>query len=271
MKLAINHATLLKTPIEPFIKAIAKAGFKGVELRRDETFLYLKDHAVEDLNLLLRKNNLECITFNAIELFSLCPESEFQRIVDYTERLMNIGNQIGCETIIAVPSFINDTSLDNSKIISYTVDRLKILAKLAENYNFKVGFEPLGFPNCSVRKIDLALKIIEHEDLPEMGLIIDTFHFFLGGHSIEDLDLINLKNLWLIHMNDSIKKPIEQLQDSDRVLPLEGFFELDAFVKKLKIMRYDKWISIELFNEEMWKQDPEIVAQKTMISLKKLI
>ena len=101
------------------MRAISKAGFEGVELRRDETFSYLEDHTVEDLKRNLEKNNLECITFNAIELFSLCPEKEFERILKYTERLMKIGNQINCDTIIAVPSFLEEPYISDSEINLY--------------------------------------------------------------------------------------------------------------------------------------------------------
>jgi len=271
MKLAINQATLMKTPMKIFLDAIAKAGFQGVELRRDETFEYLKEYKVQNLKELLENNGLECITFNAIELFSLCPKDEFKRILEYTEKLMNIGNKINCDMIITVPSFLNDLYLEPVKIISKTVNRLKIIAKLAEKYDFKVGFEPLGFPNCSVRKVEMALKIIEHEGLPNMGLIIDTFHYFIGEHSTEELESIELKKLWLIHINDAIEKPYKELQDSHRVLPCQGFFNLEMFVKKLKDIGYDKWLSLELFNEQIWGEDPYKVAKNSMESLLKLI
>lgn len=271
MKFAINQATLMKTPMETFIKAISQAGFDGVELRRDQTFDFLKNHTVNDLNKLLVNNNLECITFNAVELFSLCPEDEFKRILDYTERLMAIGNQIGCDMIITVPSFLEDPHMSNLKIISQTVDRLKIIAELAEKYDFKLGFEPLGFLNCSVRKVEMALKIIEHKDLPDMGLVIDTFHYFVGEHSIEELETIELEKLWLIHINDAIEKPYKELQDSHRVLPCQGFFDLEMFINKLKDIGYNKWISLELFNEQIWDEDPYKVAKEAMESLKRLL
>jgi len=271
MKLAVNQATLMKTPMNIFLEAIAKAGFEGVELRRDETFDYLRTHRVEDLNQLLRENNLECITFNAIELFSLCSEKEFQEILNYTEKLMEIGTQINCDIIIAVPSFLDDPTIPESKIISQTVERLKVIAKIADNYSFKLGFELLGFPNCSVRKVDMALKVIESEELPEMGLIIDTFHFFVGEHSVNELGTIPLDKLWLIHMNDAIEKPFNELQDTHRVLPCHGFFNLEMFVKKLKEIGYDKWLSLELFNEKIWEEDPYKVAEDSIESIRKLL
>ena len=271
MKLAINQATLMKTPIDVFLEAISKAGFEGVELRRDETFKYLKNNSIQDLSNLLETNKLECITFNAIELFSLCSEIEFQKILDYTERLMKIGVEIGCNTIIAVPSFLERASITEGKIIAQTVDRLRIIADIAKKYDYKVGFEPLGFPTCSVRKIDLALKIINNENLPEMGLVIDTFHYFLGEHESKDVKKIDVNKIWLIHINDSIEKPLNQLQDEDRVLPDDGFFDLKNFVENLTEIGYDGWISIELFNKKMWEKDPFKVSINAMNSLKKFL
>ena len=75
----------------------------------------------------------------------------------------------------------------------------------------------------------------------------------------------------LIHLNDAIEKPFRELQDSNRVLPCQGFFNLEMFVKKLKEIGYDKWISLELFNEKIWENDPYKVAIDSMASLKKLI
>jgi len=57
-KFAVNEATLMKTAMDPYLEAIAKAGFTGVELRRDETFEYLKTHSVQDLKNALIKNKL---------------------------------------------------------------------------------------------------------------------------------------------------------------------------------------------------------------------
>lgn len=271
MELAVNHATLMETPLEIFLKAISNAGFSGVELRRDETFTYLNSHNFSDLHNLLEENGLKCVTFNAVELFSLCEEVEFQRIFQYTERLMKIGNEIGCDHIITVPSFLDNMGMPEEKIVSKSVDRLKILAGLAEKYDFRLSFEPLGFPNNSVRKVDRALKIINNKELPEMGLVIDTFHFFVGENPLSDLSKIPLKKLWLIHINDAIEKPFKELQDSHRVLPCQGFFNLEMFMEKLKSMGYEGWLSLELFNESLWKEDPFKVAKDAMNSLKKIL
>ncbi len=271
MKLAINQATLLKTPMVQFLEVSSEAGFEGVELRRDETFLYLKNHSPHDLKSLLDQHDLKCVSFNAIELFSLCPEEEFANIQKYTKKLMKIGNIIGCDLIIAVPSFLDDRSFSLAEIKEQTIERLIILKRLAEQHNFKLAFEPLGFPNCSVRDLSLALEILNNENLVEMGLVIDTFHFFVGGNSIDSLNSLSPHQLWLVHINDVNFNPDLDMKDSDRVLPGDGTLNLKDFMNTLKSLGYNQWISIELFNESLWKEDPIKVAQKSMKSLKNIL
>lgn len=255
----------MKTSMEDFLSGISKAGFEGVELRRDETFKYLENHTVRELGELLQKYNLKPISWNAIELFSLCAENEFHKMLEYTERLMNIGREIGCDMIIAVPSFLDfPGAIKEDDIIRRTVGRLKILRKLAHQNSFKLGFEPLGPPNNSVRKLDLAAKILqyaEEDSLAKSGLIVDTFHFYVGENTLDDLKKVKDK-LWLIHVNDVASKNLENVSDADRVMPGEGSFPLKDFAATLREIGYQGYVSVELFNEDYWQKDFNEVSKK---------
>ncbi|MHA1699873.1 MAG: sugar phosphate isomerase/epimerase family protein [Promethearchaeota archaeon] len=268
---ALNQATLMKASLPIFLESVARAGYNGIEFRKDLVFNYLKDSSIPDLKKLLEHYHLTVHSWNAIELFSLCSEQEFNSILEYTERLMEIGKEIKCELIIAVPSFTNEFSLPRSKIIKKTVKRFQSIRKLAAGFDFKVGFEPLGFPTCSVRKIDDALEILElseEDGLPESGLVIDTFHFFLAGYKPGDLLSVPRDRVWLVHFNDAIRKPLSTLQDGDRVFPGDGFFNLDGFSQALNDSRYDGVISLELFNEDYWNADPFEIAKVGLDRLK---
>lgn len=271
MKLGINQATMMKTPMEDFLRAIAKAGFQGVELRRDETFEYLKNHSIADLKKILDETGLDVVSWNAIELFSLCTEGEFLDMYEYSERLMKIGKKIGCDFIIAVPSFKKDAVVPEEKYFELTVERFKILRQLAKKHDFTMGFEPLGFEDCSVRMMDFALKIIEETEkdgLKKSPLVIDTFHYFLAGHSVDALKKIDASRLGLVHFNDSTDKDFGELRDGDRIWPGSGIFKLKAFMETLKEIKYQGYISIELFNKDYWKLTPEECAEKAYESLK---
>jgi 2-keto-myo-inositol isomerase len=189
----------------------------------------------------------------------------------YTEQLMKIGNEIGCDMIIAVPSFIEKAIVSKEKFFDLTVTRLHQLRVLADNYQFNLGFEPLGFANNSVRDVQLALQLLDAVDvdgLAPSGLVIDTFHYFLGENKLELLSKIPKDRLWLIHIDDCIKKPPHLLQDDDRVWPGEGVFDLKNFISQVKSTGYSDYLSLELFNPSYWTQDPKIITKQAYESLK---
>ncbi len=272
VQFSVNQATLMKTPMEAFLESCAAAGFTGVELRRDETFEYLKTHSVSELKQCLDKLHLKVVSWNAIELFSLCSEKDFKDMLDYSERLMKIGNQVGCDMIIAVPSFLTDSRFPADQTIPKTVERFQALRELGSKFKFRLGFEPLGPPTNSVRKVDAALQILEQAEadgLPKSGLVLDTFHYFTGEHSASDLDSVPKDRLWLVHFNDCVKKPLDKLQDADRVWPGSGFFDLNGFVSGMKKVGYDGYVSLELFNPAYWREDPAKAMKTGFAAVKK--
>ena len=49
--------------------------------------------------------------------------------------------------------------------------------------------------------------------------------------------------------------------DSDRVMPGEGHLDLDRYLELLSGTGYKRWLSLELFREDLWAQDPLEVAR----------
>ena len=66
-----------------------------------------------------------------------------------------------------------------------------------------------------------------------------------------------------------MEKPLDELQDGDRVWPGEGFFDLAGIMNALEAMNYDGFISLELFNPAYWEQEPGPTAEDAFQSLQK--
>ncbi|HTN03542.1 MAG TPA: TIM barrel protein, partial [Planctomycetaceae bacterium] len=64
------------------------------------------------------------------------------------------------------------------------------------------------------------------------------------------------------HFNDAPAEPprLEQ-HDHSRVLPGDGHLNLTQWLKNLRAIGYDGWLSLELFNEKLWARDPLEVAK----------
>ena len=51
-------------------------------------------------------------------------------------------------------------------------------------------------------------------------------------------------------------------------MPGDGVFDLGRFCQLLRDVGYDRWLSLELFREDLWEQDPEEVAREGLEKMK---
>ena len=97
---------------------------------------------------------------------------------------------------------------------------------------------------------------------PDATIVLDPFHCFRGGGSLETIAKLDEKQIAISHFNDSPAFPPRELQqDSDRVLPGEGIVDLKRYCELLRQTGYNRWLSLELFNRTLWADDPLEVAK----------
>lgn len=267
MRPSLNEATILPCGMETFLEAASRARFGGVELRIEKLEEFLRERSTTDLMNLSETYGLGIVSLNSIENFSLLPESQFRRLLERVDRIMRICSEIGCSKVVAVPSPLLSRTR-NKDVIERTWTALRRMADLGAKYGTKVAFEFLGFSNSSIRTLNEAVKVTA--ELDNVGLVIDTFHFYISNSLLETLRRIPSEKIWIVHISDVADLPIKELTDSDRLLPSEGIIDLNSIIRSLEAMGYGGYISVELFNEQYWRQNPYEAAWNAMASLKRL-
>ncbi len=268
MKPCMNEYSIMQCDIEEFIEVCAQVGFRELELRDSKVEAYLVDHSYEDLRALLRKHDIHVATLNSLEYFSLVPEENFDFMLKKAEYMMTLCQLIDCDTLVSVPSK-NPHHVPLSEIKPRTVERLQGLADLGNRYGVEVLFEPIGFDFFSIRKHLDGLDIVKEIKNQEVGLLIDTFHFYVGQNTLDDLKKIPSEKISLIHFHDAADRPRGELRDEDRLYPGEGVIDLDGFCRVLRDKGYDGPLSVELINPKLWEtMSPKDMASKAWDSLK---
>jgi 2-keto-myo-inositol isomerase len=261
MKIALNGATTMKADLETDIVSAASAGFDGIEIRASKLHRFLERHPVSKLADLIAQHRLDPVSINSIERATFRDSNGRRELLEECRTLSRIAADIGCHCIVVVPSPLPD-GIGRDEIIAESSEVLRRMAEVARDFDVRLGFEFLGQPNCSVQTLDLANEIVERAAASNLGLVIDSFHFYAGGSRLESIREIDPKRICVFHINDAEDRPRSELQDCHRLLPGLGILPLRAIIASLEAIGYDGHASVEIFRPEYWELDAEELARK---------
>jgi 2-keto-myo-inositol isomerase len=266
MKACLNHSTLVQADIETFLEASASAGFKGVELRIEKMRPYFAlNNSGAHLRQLLREWNLESVCLNAFEDFGAVPATDLEAVLDRARELSAICRNTDCDLFVAVPSPIV-RGMAKQLALEMTAERLDRIAEVAAESSLKLAFEFVY--GRSADRLRDAIEVVSAVKSNNVGLVVDTFHYYVSRGTLDEFNDFPLERLWVVHFNDAELGPIGTLTDEKRLLPGSGVVELHEFADWLKSRGWNGWFSVEMFRPEYWRQEPHRLAEETMKSLK---
>jgi len=100
------------------------------------------------------------------------------------------------------------------------------------------------------------------------AVLPDVYHLYKGGSNFDGLKLVRGSAIGIFHVNDYPKIERGKIVDQDRVYPGDGIAPLKDVFATLKAIGYAGFLSLELFNRDYWKQDPNEVAKTGLTKLK---
>lgn len=261
MKIALNGATTMHADLVTDIKAAGAAGYDLVEIWASKLREYLKTGTAADLKNLFAENNVSPYSINSIEHITFRTPEDYEGIKAECAELSAIANEIGCPYIVVVPGKLPEGASEEY-IMDGSARVLNELADIAGAYGVSLAFEFLGQTDCSVQTLDLAKTIVEKVNRDNIGLVIDTFHFYAGNSSFEAIDTLDPAKLFIFHINDAEDLPKETLTDAHRLYPGTGILPIREIKARFDRIGYDRMVSIEIFRPEYWDQDPYEVARR---------
>jgi 5-keto-L-gluconate epimerase len=117
--------------------------------------------------------------------------------------------------------------------------------------NVRLLLEPLNrYESDAIPTAQAGLDMISEVGSPQMGLVLDSFHMNIEERSPNDaLQLAAAAGrLWHVHLGDSNRLP-----------PGRGHFDFPGFVRTLKQIGYNGYMSAELLG----RPDPDTAARQT--------
>lgn len=259
MKLGFNGATTMTSPFETDVQIASHAGFDVLEITATKLDQYLQTHTLADARRLIDAANLKTHAINSIEQINVAAQR--QHVLARTRQLSQWCQALGCPWIIAVPGAA-PAGATWAHIRDETMNVLRAMSEIAVPYGANIAFEFLGFPWCAVRTVAQAWEIVNTLNLPNVGIVIDTCHFFAGESTLESIQLIHAQKLAVFHLNDVEAMPKEKIEDTNRLFPGDGVIPLKEIINAVRATGFDGVASVEIFRPEYWQREPASVAKE---------
>src|SRR5689334_8957158 len=271
MKVALNGATTMRASLETDFAAAKAAGFDYVEIWAAKLRTFLQHGTTQELKTLIAETGVPPLSINSIEHVTFRDAQAYESIKAECEELSRVAAGIGCPFIVVVPGRLPETNVSRAEVIEESVRVLSELCDIAARHDVALAFEFLGQTDCSVQTLDLAHEIVRTTDRPNLGLVIDSFHFYAGGSTNEMIEAVHPKLIYVFHINDAENLPRERLLDKHRLLPGLGILPLREMIAAFRNIGYDKVASVEIFRPEYWDRDPFELARDAHSTTEKLV
>ncbi len=251
------------------VEVASKAGYTCIEpWIRDLDAYVASGGSLSDLRKRIADAGLTVESAIGFAAFLAEDDNERQKGLEEAKRCMGLVREIGGTRIAAPPVGVTEkTGLDPLKLAM----RYRALCELGQKEGILPQLELWGFAKTLARMGEVAFVGIEAAH-PSACILLDVYHIFKGGSDFEGLAMFAGSRMHNFHINDyPANPPRETITDAHRVFPGDGVAPLGKIFRTLRDVGYRGVLSLELFNQDYWKQDPLEVAKTGLEKTKAVI
>lgn len=262
----LNTATIRghKLGLMKELEVVSKAGFTGVELWMDTLQTYL-DSGGTLAAVRRRLGDLGLTAENAIGFAEWIVDDDDRRAkgIEQLKKEMNILAEIGCKRTAAPPAgAVDKPGLDLKK----AAERYRAILEISDQTGVVPHLELWGF-SANLNKLSEVMYVALESGHPKAKVLLDNYHLYKGGSSIDLLKMVSPEAMELFHVNDYTQIDRASITDADRVLPGDGISPLRKVLQTLKHPTKPLILSVEIFNKKYYEMDPlqaaKLALQKT--------
>ncbi len=174
-------------------------------------------------------------------------------------RLAKLGRELGCtRTATFMPPASDER--DYAANFAWHVERFRPIAQVLRDQGCQFGIEFIGPKTSRTRHayefiytLGGLMELANAIGTGNVGVLLDAWHLYTSGGSVEDLDRISARDVVVVHVNDAPAGiPRDEQIDNVRALPVEtGVIDLRSFMRKLDQLGYDGPVTPEPFSKRL--------------------
>ena len=254
-----------------FIELAAEFGFQSVDL---DAKSFIDEYGLAGAKDILQENGIE---IGAIGL-----PVEWRQTTDiFSEGLGDLvatakaAAELGCKRCCTY--ILPSTDLKAARLMSLAVKRLRICSDVLSAYGIRLGLEYVGphhlrktWKNPFIWSQDETLELIDAIGLSNVGLLLDSYHWYTTGLTSKDLVKLKENQIVHVHINDAYNLPTEKLKDNDRLYTGEGVIDLSLFLQSIKQTGYSGPVAQEVLTPSMPTQPVEELFRRSKLGFDKV-
>lgn len=165
---------------------------------------------------------------------------------------------------------------------AFIVERLRPFPEALKASGVSLGIEFIApktlrnrFKYEFIYSMPQMLQLAADVGTGNVGVLFDIWHHYTAHGTLDEMDLLNTDNVFVVHVNDApTGLEIDEQQDLSRTLPMEtGVIPAPAMIRKLAEIGYAGPVIAEPFSariNELAASDPKAAATETRESITKL-
>jgi sugar phosphate isomerase/epimerase len=274
-----------KTPAQPFIYSLnmstirghqlgmvkeletaSKAGFRSVEIWMDSFNTYMeKGGTIADLNKRIKDLDLKVENCIGFAQWIVDDEATRQKGVEQLKKEMDMLASIGCFRTAAPPM---GATKDPGLNLQRAAERYNTILELSKQTGVVPQLELWGFSQ-NLNHLSDVLYVAAESGHPSARLLLDVYHIYKGGSSVDSLHLVGKAGLEVFHINDyPANIAPENITDPDRIYPGDGVAPIRRILEQIRKADKPLVLSFEVFNKTYYSQDPLLVCKTALSKMK---
>jgi sugar phosphate isomerase/epimerase len=259
IQLAFSTNAFKKHPLAEAVAAIGAIGYRGVEIMADVPHAYPATFDSTQRAALKRQLadlGLAVSNVNAFTLFAqgdtyhptwIEDEAALREArVHHTEQAIELAAELGSKTVSLQPGGpLIGTTLSRDEAEKRFADGLNRVEDRAQKYGITLAVEPEPGLLIETASEYLAFKNRFFRDEPAVRMNCDIGHLFCVGDDPAQVIRAIPDHIAHVHLEDIGKNRVHQ-----HLAPGKGVIDFRGIFKALDEIRYDGWVTVELYPYE---------------------
>ncbi len=267
----LNTGTIMgqKLGLVDEIEITAKAGYGAIEPWINKIHEH-RDRGGSLKDVRKRIADLGITVESAIGFAQWIVDDDAQRArgLEQLKRDMDAVVQIGGTRVAAPPAGANrEPGLD----LDRAAERYRAILEMGDEIGVVPQLETWG-SSANLHRLGEALYVIAESGHPKACLLPDVYHTYKGGSDFNAYKVISGRTIQVFHLNDyPADPPRSRIADRDRVMPGDGIAPIARILRDVYDNGCRAMLSLELFNQDYWKQDALEVAKLGLAKMQAVV